>query len=865
MSATPKELGDLTEALVKILKVPRLILFAGAGVSARAGIPTWGVYLDHLASICEQHGDKTSGLLIREKVKSGDYLGAATIYKLCGNIPQGVQLAELAAPFSKKFTKEQLSPLVPLMECGFSSVVTTNYDRVLHHVYSTVAGEAPLQLQLDDDTLRNAALKSDFYIARIHGRCEKPESIILNSIDYLNLGKNDGYLDFLLDLLTHRPCLFFGFSFVDPAIKHVLNIFKERKGPNYPTLHYAILPATSGGELGALLTSLNISVVYYDDKDKHKAIWQAVRAARDKIVAQPTEQRKLTPKENPDTGSFGRFMAFAYAQIHSKTDQVPVLESVQEGLVLSLLEDRKGEPADDSYLIAGVRQALSIDVEQASRVVSLACRRLIETKEVVQTTHGLKATKREASPLKSHIHQLAEDVGNRYKVRESKELDAAGTAATAQILERLFLVRAWDLAAHYAGAGTGYAMDLPEVVFRLVEESYNGLDGRKGLGEAIYDLLTSPTDEEAALLAELGRCALAVQLVLSSPRQTLFHRYVLPETIYLDSNILLPLLVEGHPFRPAYIDAVNRLTDAARSSGLLCKLVVAAPFLNEVISHRRIAVDLVNDLGLDDPDKLWQHITFYGASNTNVFVGAFSNHVGRQKRKIKFNQFLQSVAPYENEKELESYIKRKNISCFHLDYKLRNSTEKAALMASLIQGYEEVKRRQLENKETILIQHEAEQLLVLRQDIEQRKRSVFVTADMQLQGILRNTKAFTGVASSTVSQIGFLGMVDIMVGLNADRRSLARMMWAMPRTDSQHQVRDYLIARVLKEYDVALTLAMHNVIDQVVEESVNTAKREKVNLSGGDKPDDIARTAKFLDRYENKFFKLMAEELDKQK
>jgi hypothetical protein len=45
--------------------------------------------------------------------------------------------------------------------------------------------------------------------------------------------------------------------------------------------------------------------------------------------------------------------------------------------------------------------------------------------------------------------------------------------------------------------------------------------------------------------------------------------------------------------------------------------------------------------------------------------------------------------------------------------------------------------------------------------------------------------------------------------------------------------------------------------------TVNTPKSG--NLAGGERLEDIARTAKFLDRYEDKFFKLMAEELDKQK
>lgn len=857
--------ADLTDKLVSVLRTPRLVLFAGAGISARVGLPNWREYLEQLAIVCETHSDHTSALLIREKVNAADYLGAASIYKLSHHIPKGVLYAEMAKPFERVFKPEQLTPLDPLMECNFSAIVTTNYDRVLHNAYSKSTQTSPLHLQLDDQTIRNAAPRTEFFIARIHGRCEKPDTIVLDQYDYERLSSNDCYLDFLLDLLTHRQCLFLGFSFVDPAISQILNIFRDKRGPNYPALHYALLPATSQKDLGKLLRSVNIAELYYDDTDSHKALWQTIGAARDKLKLAPAEPTPTKHVYRFETAPFSRFFAFTYAQLRSQTVQNPVLETVQEGLILSLMGDAAGKPVDEAFLIQGVRNTLNLGVDQAERVVLAACRRLLQAGEIIQAVKGLcrKSTVSDTI-VKEHLRELAEHTADRLRVRESKSSSQITIKELEKVLEKVFLVRAWDLAAHYAGAGTGYAADLPAVISSLVDEVRGAFANPRGVKDAIFDLLVAPTDSEATLLAELGRCALAVQLILSSPRQTLFQQYALPEIIYLDSNILLPALVDGHPLRPIYMDAIKRLSLAARSSGGSCELCVVFPFLNEVISHRRIGQQLVKDLNLDDPNALWHHIAYYGASNTNVFVGAFANHVGRGVKKIKFAEFLKRAAPYETETELAFFIEKRGIRCLRLDPALKHSPEKAALLAHLIQGYEETKRRSLEHKETVLKEHEADQILLLERDIRQRRRPLFVTADMQLQRIVRELRAFSHISSAVVSQFGFIGLVDIMVGLTADKRSLARLMWAVPRTEAQHQVRDYFIARVLKEYDAALATAMHRVIDNIVDETVQAAKIEGVSLSGGEHVEDIARTAKLLDRYEEQFFKLMREEIEKQ-
>ena len=91
-----------------------------------------------------------------------------------------------------------------------------------------------MPLELRDETLRNAALISEFFVARIHGRAELPECMVVDYYDYERLKQENDYLDFVVTLLRLRPTAFIGFSFLDPAIEEILDGYKKNFGPNYP-------------------------------------------------------------------------------------------------------------------------------------------------------------------------------------------------------------------------------------------------------------------------------------------------------------------------------------------------------------------------------------------------------------------------------------------------------------------------------------------------------------------------------------------------------------------------------------------------------------------------------------------------------
>jgi hypothetical protein len=108
-----------------------------------------------------------------------------------------------------------------------------------------------------------------------------------------------------------------------------------------------------------------------------------------------------------------------------------------------------------------------------------------------------------------------------------------------------------------------------------------------------------------------------------------------------------------------------------------------------------------------------------------------------------------------------------------------------------------------------------------------------------------------------LSQIGFVGLVDLLVGLPPDREVFTRLMWASPRNDTQKQVRDYLVSVTLARYDDAMARAM----PEVLRDFMASARDE---LSAFDRqsrkttdPEDVKATKLFLDRLENQYFEKM--------
>jgi hypothetical protein len=244
-------------------------------------------------------------------------------------------------------------------------------------------------------------------------------------------------------------------------------------------------------------------------------------------------------------------------------------------------------------------------------------------------------------------------------------------------------------------------------------------------------------------------------------------------------------------------------------------------YLNEIISHKRSAVDAATHAGADFESVARSEVLFHGASNVNVFTGAYVRAIDAGAAP-GFAEFVQKVAPYRLESELRRTLLSKG---FVVVDSLKDSTY-AALYSMLERSNA---KKLASGKEPILLEHDALQLRLLEADRGKGERSLFVTADRRLYDDV-SAKEFVHLRDSMMSHIGLLQFIDLVVGLKADKRQIGALLWSNTISDRTQKIRSHLVAEALEQYDAAMTMGMHQIVEAHADRIVRELERTATDL-----------------------------------
>jgi hypothetical protein len=537
----------------------------------------------------------------------------------------------------------------------------------------------------------------------------------------------------------------------------------------------------------------------------------------------------------------------------------PLRKTVVEGIVAQKLEVSGGEGAQLDELSSSVHQELAISLDDAKSLVLEATASLEKDglckiqNELIVWCGG------ESSPYEIAVSTLVRGVLDRYVVREGGVDDPAVTECLSVFFSQLLRNRGWDLGAAFASNRS------PELVqVRPVLESISACKQLAGaiklqpLIAATEDLLTHPNSEQATLLAELGRLAFGLELVVQAPHDSLFHSLTLPEKIYLDANVLMPALTMGHSYHRLYRDTIDNLLKGAASASIDVRVNAYAGFLNEIVSHRRLAIDEIVMFEPDLRQSLVKECRLFGSENLNVFVGAYAEQLASGV-DLTFEAFLTKYAPYESEEQLASWLEKQGVHVLSERDVLDSAERYPDILHALEMAYAEDNK--WNKKDAVLIRHDAAQLGALDRDIEAGVRSIFVSADRRLRDKVASGK-FSYLANAMVSHLGLTQLIDLLVGLPVDARGLTRMIWTTQISSDAEQVRKYLVDLALNEYDAATAIVMHDLVAQVADDAVQELKEQGLGLNVAAGPEK-ARTLKVINVFEDKFFTTMRELVEK--
>ncbi|MEP1340602.1 MAG: SIR2 family protein [Ekhidna sp.] len=204
----------MIERLKEAIKKKEVILFAGAGVSAVLGAPTWGELIDHIG---EELGFEPAVF----KSLSTNYLTLAEYYK----IERG-SIGPLRSWMDKNwnFPDDQIKNSRVhelIVELDFPTIYTTNYDSNIEKAFEVQAKKIRKIVEVSDFL---SGEENENQIIKLHGDFDDDGSIVLTETDYFNRLSFESPLDIRLrsDVLA-RPVLFIGYSLSDINVRILLH------------------------------------------------------------------------------------------------------------------------------------------------------------------------------------------------------------------------------------------------------------------------------------------------------------------------------------------------------------------------------------------------------------------------------------------------------------------------------------------------------------------------------------------------------------------------------------------------------------------------------------------------------------------
>ncbi len=237
----------MIDHLVEQIERRNVVPFIGAGLSKAAGLPLWGELIqdmkNELLNWARSEGD------IGEEER---YLSRADYLDIAARFKHKMGLGHYQRFLQKRYRRPDKGPVEvhrALARISWPFVITTNYDKLLEATFRTSAGFDP-RVVIEQEELVTAFGAGEFFILKLHGDIDRPQSIVLTRDEYnafVNSDRGRLMLDVLRRELMLRTVLFLGFGLSDP---NFLRVFGQAGwlAKGYQGEAYAVMADTSRPE-----------------------------------------------------------------------------------------------------------------------------------------------------------------------------------------------------------------------------------------------------------------------------------------------------------------------------------------------------------------------------------------------------------------------------------------------------------------------------------------------------------------------------------------------------------------------------------------------------------------------------------------
>jgi hypothetical protein len=211
--------------LVHAIRAKQCVPFVGAGLSKVAGMPLWDELIEDmkplLLGLAETEGDREEEAQYLDKAS---YLDVATRFKFKAGLGHYHRFLQERYRPARSQPSGLHQALARIRSWPF--VITTNFDKLLEAAFTQPGCVSPATVTQPEELVISIR-SGEFFILKIHGDIDRPQSIVLTRDEYeqfIHSRRGQLLLDTLRQQLMFRTVLFVGFGLTDP---NFLRVFGE--------------------------------------------------------------------------------------------------------------------------------------------------------------------------------------------------------------------------------------------------------------------------------------------------------------------------------------------------------------------------------------------------------------------------------------------------------------------------------------------------------------------------------------------------------------------------------------------------------------------------------------------------------------
>jgi len=645
--------------IVEAIKNKRCVIFAGAGLSRNAGLPDWFGLAQEL---CNKLKEKT--LLCGE-----DLSPIEPLLKGAQTIPMAFDLIQtkIRRPDMCEAMREILEPKVSsrvhriLKEIQLKGYVTTNYDRLLEQVISANAHHLGNSLT---DLKQVSWVASQFgrqFLLKLHGDIDNmlpaTDDTVMKGGAFMVLTNSD-YVAFqtsraeqvrlaMYSLLQGHSILFLGYSFSDPDINWILKSIVQYCVFTHPSWYVAL----TNDPVPVLPDGVN-AIKPLADWSELPTWLETIKEElnRTPVPPQPTgfAFRRMTEEEKRALKILGEYI--------SGLESEDLCERILGIVIIDEVKDK--EYIDRASIVDFIRTFLSVGPSWAESFAKCAIRHLRKLGIIKEDGQLLKVSKISLQTLQQKARVEWEEDRNQFHDSVRVRVKDSGSPVGpdfAKGLDDILQVLCADYGRRMAEwIQWGIAQELEqEIIAQIVGDHFERKTDKRVAEEIIRLIMNNPSGKEVNYLYRLISASFLLSSIKLDPAASKFVRETMQQyEIYLDANIILPLVVKEHDNNRW----IRSILGASIEFG--ATLLVLDDIWEEVTGHRGLATNIYHSCKGDL--KLLSQYELISGPRTNCFIKGFLRV--ERDNGISWKDYIANYGDDKLLKSLEQFgIKRMDV------------------------------------------------------------------------------------------------------------------------------------------------------------------------------------------------------------